>query len=80
MRKLFLTISVLIYILGSIYLSLPNPQLPDLSDSYRSTEEGDTWQHPDQKGYYTQRIRSTVIQEMLQKFTLTVYVPGELIV
>lgn len=60
----------LVYILGVVYLTLPTPATPDLSASVRSDEAGDTWQHPDQKGFYTDLTRSEVIGEMQRKFAL----------
>lgn len=70
MKKYLLLIPILIYLVGAVYLLLPTPVTPDLSSSDRSDEEGDTWQHPDQKAWYTQRDRWSVISEMQQKFSL----------
>lgn len=60
----------IIYILGVIYLTLPTPATPDVSNAVRSDEPGDTWQHPDQKGFYTNSNRATVIGEMQKKFAI----------
>jgi hypothetical protein len=62
----------IIYILGAIYLVLPSPTTPDLTDSMRSDEAGDTWQHPDQKGFYTNKARAEVLSEMQNKFTVKI--------
>ncbi len=70
MKKLIF-ISLPIYFLGLIYLTLPAPKLPDLSDSFRSQESGDTWQHPDQKAFYTQKSRSSVLKEIQTPFSLS---------
>lgn len=70
MKKLIL-ISLPIYFLGLLYLTIPTPTLPDLSDSFRSQESGDTWQHPDQKAFYTQKNRSTVLREIQTPFSLS---------
>jgi len=61
---------LIIYLLGVIYLALPSPSYPDLSSSARSEEPGDTWQHPDQKGYYSNLTRQQVLSELQSKFTL----------
>ncbi len=59
-----------IYFLGIFYLVLPNPVYPDLSFSSRSDEPGDTWQHLDQKAFYTQTERSDVLSELENAFAL----------
>lgn len=61
----------MIFIIGVIYLSLPTPALPDLRDSGRSDEPGDTWQHPDQKGYYSNLTRAEVLSDIQSKSLLT---------
>ena len=63
----------LIYLAGCIYLSLPTPSTPDLSLAERSDEPGDTWQHPEQKGFYTDSNRQTVLGEMQTKFSLRLF-------
>ena len=63
----------LIYFLGIVYLSLPSPVVPDLAPATRSNESGDTWQHPDQKGFYTNLVRSEVIPQMQSKFTVKLF-------
>lgn len=60
-------ITLAIYIIGVVYLCLPTPLLPDLRDSGRSDEEGDTWQHPDQKGFYSNLTRSEVMFDIGSK-------------
>jgi len=60
----------LIYLTGLFYLVLPSPIPPELSQSWRSTEEGDTWQNPEQKGYYSNLTRIEVVGEMEKKFSL----------
>lgn len=59
-----------IYILGVIYLTLPSPKTPELKDAIRSDEPGDTWQNPDQKGFYTNLNRSQVIGQMQSEFQI----------
>lgn len=59
-----------IYLLGLVYLTLPSPAYPDLTDAIRSNEPGDTWQHPDQKGYYTNLTRTEVLGQLQAKFTI----------
>ncbi len=59
-----------IYFVGIIYLILPSPAFPDLRDSGRSDEPGDTWQHPDQKGYYSNLSRAEVLSDIQSQFHL----------
>jgi len=71
--KLKLPIILAIYFIGLSYLLLPTPEVPDLSQAERSDEPGDTWQHPDQKGFYTNSNREQVLSEMQSKFSLTLF-------
>lgn len=57
----------LVFTLGAVYLALPTPPLPDLRDSGRSDEAGDTWQNPDQKGFYSNLNRQEVISDIQSK-------------
>ena len=66
-------ISLILYLLGAVYLLSPSPQLPDLDGGVRSDEPGDTWQNPDQKAFYTNRTRSEVIPQMQQKFSTEIF-------
>lgn len=58
-----------IYVIGLIYLILPTPEFPTLKQSWRSTEEGDTWQNPNQKGFYTNLKRTEVIDLIKHQFS-----------
>lgn len=60
----------IIFVLGVVYLCLPTPATPDLSIADRSDEPGDTWQHPEQKGFYTNMTRAQVLGEMQSKFVI----------
>ncbi len=60
----------LVYLLGVIYLALPSPAYPELSRSGRSDEPGDTWQNPDQKGYYSNLSRSEVLADIESQFNI----------
>ncbi len=62
-----------LFILGVIYLSLPTPALPDLRDSGRSDEEGDTWQNPDQKGFYSNLTRGEVLSDIQSKSQIKIF-------
>lgn len=73
LRKTTPVLTILIFILGVIYLSLPTPALPDLRDSGRSDEEGDTWQNPDQKGFYSDLTRDEVLSDIQAKSDLKFY-------
>lgn len=69
MKKL-LILTVGMFLVGAVYLVLPSPSLPDLSTSALSDEAGDTWQHPDQKGYYSNLTRSQVLSDLQSKFII----------
>ncbi len=62
-----------IYLLGVVYLLLPNPVYPDLSSAVLSTEPGDTWQNPDQKAFFTDKERSAAINELQESFSLKIF-------
>ena len=59
MRKVWLSLGLLF----SLYLVLPGPRLPppDLPESLKSTEPGDTYQIPNVSAYYTRKKRDEVI-------------------
>ncbi|KKT89496.1 MAG: hypothetical protein UW88_C0002G0027 [Candidatus Collierbacteria bacterium GW2011_GWD2_45_10] len=59
-----------IFIIGIIYLVLPSPAFPDLSNSAQSDEPGDTWQNPDQKGFFTNMERNRVLTDIQSKFVI----------
>ncbi len=63
----------LIYVLGLIYMIQPVNNLPTLSNAARSDEPGDTWQNPDQAGYYTNMVRSEVISNISSNFKLSIF-------
>lgn len=71
MKKLLYLILTVTYLLGIVYLIQPSPQTPDLSDSFRSTEPGDTYQHPDQKAFYTNKYRSEALAELQSSWSIT---------
>jgi len=53
-----------------IYLSLPSPIPPDLPNSIRSQEPGDTYQHPNQKAIFTIYSRQTVLNYLQKQFQI----------
>lgn len=71
--KKALLISILIYLLGVAYLVQPSPKYPDVSSGVRSDEPGDTWQNPDQKGFYTNEDRSSVLSDIQSQFAIKVW-------
>ena len=71
--KQITAVDILIFVIGLIYLTLPTPALPDLRDSGRSDEEGDTWQHPDQKGFYSNLTRPEVLQNIESQSQLKIF-------
>lgn len=73
MKKSLVIISSVIFLVGCVYLLIPSPTTPDLDNAVRSDEEGDTWQHPDQKGFYSNQLRSIVIPEMQSKFSISLF-------
>ena len=72
MKLKYLIVGV-IYLLGLVYLTLPSPIYPELTQAERSDEPGDTWQHPDQKGYYTNLTRAEVLSQLQTKFALKIF-------
>lgn len=65
-------IFLIIYALGVLYLLPPIKSLPNLSSGGISDEEGDTWQNPDQKGFYTNMTRSDVLNEVQKNTTINI--------
>jgi len=66
-KKLFF---FLIFILGTVYLCLPAPKkFPDLPNSLRSTEPGDTIQIPGVSAYYTDTSRREVVDFYFKYFS-----------
>ncbi len=60
----------LVYFAGVLYLLLPSPNTPILGSDLQSDEPGDTWQHPEQKAFFTNKNRSMVILEMQKNFSV----------
>lgn len=61
-----------IYLLGLIYLMPDIKPLPNLSSGGISDEEGDTWQNPDQKGFYSNMTRSEVLGEVQKNTSIDI--------
>jgi hypothetical protein len=70
--KKALPIIFVVYLIGLIYLVLPSPKYPDLTGGVRSDEPGDTWQNPDQKGFYTNEERATVLKDIQSQFVIKI--------
>ncbi len=64
---------LVIYVAGVIYLVQPIPTLPTLDSATLSNEEGDTWQNPDQRGYYTNLTRSQVLNQIQTKSEIKIF-------
>lgn len=62
-----------VYILGVVYLIPTIPALPILENATLSNEEGDTWQNPDQRGYYTNLKRSEVLSQIQEKSKIRIF-------
>lgn len=69
-KKIFLFV---IYFLGFNYLLTPAKPLPFLDNAVLSNEPGDTWQHPDQRGFYTNLNRYQVLNEIQNKLQFSVF-------
>lgn len=67
--------AIIIYLLGLVYLLQPIRSLPMLSNAVLSNEPGDTWQNPSQRGFYTNKTRKEVLEEVQasQKFNVFGY-------
>lgn len=72
MKKTWL-LAIPIYLIGIFYLSLPNAPYPDLSNSARSDEPGDTVQNPDQKAFYTNTHREEALSELQKGFDQKIF-------
>jgi len=68
MKKKLLVV-FLIYLLGIFYLILPEPVIPNLPDSLKSTEPGDTTQIPGVWAYYTNLSRKEVVDFYRKTFS-----------
>ncbi len=73
MKLLFKIFFGTVYFIGFIYLLLPNPVTPNLSNSFLSDEPGDTWQHPEQKAFFTQDNRKNILDEFENNFSLSIF-------
>ncbi|MBM3209216.1 hypothetical protein FJZ40_02905 [Candidatus Shapirobacteria bacterium] len=63
-------ITIIILILGSLYLILPSPpELPPLPESLRSVEPGDTVQIPGVSAYYTDLPRKEIVDFYTKPFS-----------
>jgi len=67
------SILLAVYVLGVFYLVQPIPNLPTLENATLSNEEGDTWQNPDQRGYYTNLTRAQVLNQIQTKSQIQVF-------
>lgn len=70
--KIWLSL-IAIYVAGVFYLAQPIPVLPTLDNATLSNEEGDTWQNPDQRGYYTNLTRSQVLNQIQSKSQIKIF-------
>jgi hypothetical protein len=68
-----LLISLAVYFVGLVYFLSPAPSRLSLPEAVISNEAGDTWQHPDQSGYYTNLSRPSVIGHIINQFQLQVF-------
>lgn len=60
---------LLLYFLGIFYLALPEPIIPHLPNSLKSTEPGDVWQIPGVWAYYTNLSRRESVDFFQQNFS-----------
>lgn len=68
-KKKRLIIPLVLYFLGAIYLIFPVPVIPDLPESPRSQEPGDTYQIPGVWAYYTHLPRQEAVDFFRQGFS-----------
>lgn len=68
MKKWLKIIITIVYLLGVVYLFLPEPVIPNLPDSLKSNEPGDTVQIPGVWAYYTDLSREEVVAFYQQAF------------
>jgi len=66
-RWVKITVAV-VYLLGVIYLVLPEPVIPNLEPALKSNEPGDTVQMPGVWAYYTDLSRQEVVDFYSQAF------------
>lgn len=60
-KGLFFKIYILFFLTGLVYLILPGPVIPELYNSFRSIEPGDTYQFPGIWAFYTDLPRREVV-------------------
>ena len=60
-KSKFLIVPLSFWLLGIVYLSLPEPVIPNLPGALKSTEPGDTVQIPGVWSYYTTLSREEAI-------------------
>jgi len=63
-------VSFFLWFLGVIYLFLPPPPLPDFISAARSNEPGDSYQHPNQKAFFTDYIRTDTLNHFQKQFQI----------
>lgn len=61
LKKTFISLFIVFNICAIIYLIIPSPTLPDLVNSVKSDEPGDTVQIPNVSAFYTNMTRTEVI-------------------
>lgn len=61
MKNKNIILAIFVLFLGIVYLLLPGPVIPELYDSLRSKEPGDTYQFPGIWAFYTDLPRREVI-------------------
>jgi hypothetical protein len=68
-KNKFLLILLSFWLLGLVYLALPEPVIPNLPNSLKSDEPGDTVQIPGVWAYYTNLSRAEVINFYQEAFS-----------
>jgi len=59
-----------LYLIGIVYLSLPQPTVPVVVDGLLSQEPGDSYQNLDQTAYFTQKERHQLLSEVQSDYSL----------
>jgi hypothetical protein len=78
-KSKFLIVLLSFWLLGVVYLSLPEPVIPNLPDSLKSSEPGDTVQIPGVWAYYTNLSREEAIGFYKEAFSCSSFLKIPLI-
>ncbi len=72
-KKWIKIIIAIVYLLGIVYLVLPEPVIPNLEPAFKSTEPGDTVQIPGVWAYYTNLSRREAVDFYKKAFSRSAF-------